>query len=500
MDVVEKRISRQREEVLIVAKAHRCTKGKQVRDIMGVSSAYLSILFNQDNTLIEVFTKNIILRVELVLKAKNPTTEIEIAELAGISLNTLKRHFDKDSYKGILKSNKRNKVKSRLPELLKTLEDNSNIQTLEDLAGGMGISMERVRQLIRKYDPDKKVMATFDQRKYKVRMRKHNKLLKGFLQNNPDWRLNLIGSKPDNGLFNVVSNCGLVKFTLKQGKQKPSTLDYRLLELYQSPHNYKVSTEFYDLHTNTGGEACSRIYCPECSNDEFVKVGLCDGVFTATTRNIKNGVISCRCSTRHKYTQEQREYQIKIAMEVRSGKFLGWEDNTYTNVLSNVNWICSEGHTTKTPVGALVNLNIGCNICWKEKQKEQGFCNGYYKDRTQESDNLYVIDFGTCIKVGRAFDIDKRIGTKSTGLLNVSGRDREDVKILANLQDTHENIYRLEQNIHEELRDRGFEFNAESWSTEIFDKEAKKLIYRLLDESGCDFELVLENNLDMIGL
>lgn len=69
--------------------------------------------------------------------------------------------------------------------------------------------------------------------------------------------------------------------------------------------------------------------CSRCSNDEYVKAGLCSGIFYISGYRLMAKQRSCRCSSprktkRIRYTEEQREYQINIACKKLNMKFVGF--------------------------------------------------------------------------------------------------------------------------------------------------------------------------------
>nr|DAY73649.1 MAG TPA: hypothetical protein [Caudoviricetes sp.] len=68
--------------------------------------------------------------------------------------------------------------------------------------------------------------------------------------------------------------------------------------------------------------------CPICSEDEFVKAGLCTGIFESHASLLKKGLCRCRCSDFPSYTEEQQDYRTKLKCEEfgytfieRKGKF-----------------------------------------------------------------------------------------------------------------------------------------------------------------------------------
>ncbi|QEG08678.1 hypothetical protein [Aeromonas phage 4L372D] len=122
--------------------------------------------------------------------------------------------------------------------------------------------------------------------------------------------------------------------------------------------------------------------------------------------------------------------------------------------------------------------------CWKDRQVELGNGNGYYPERKDEIDFLYVLNFNDkFIKVGRSFDVDERI----KGLKYESGVPKNKIHKLRMLTATHQEIYNYEQELHSELRERKFQYYVD-WSTECFEIESMFILNKLLNI--CDIEEV----------
>lgn len=231
--------------------------------------------------------------------------------------------------------------------------------------------------------------------------------------------------------------------------------------------------------------------CPVCSYDKFVQSGACSGVFYILSHNLTRGLRSCRCSNNTHYTDSQRECQIKYVCKQEGLTFLGWEDK-YKNHNSKFKWECSNGHYTSTSVNSFLIGGTRCKYCRKENQKENGNFYGYYKDRSGEVDSLYILNFNNkYLKVGRSFDIGRRIKQ----LKKESNTNKiTTVKIYTG---THEKVYKEEQFLHEELRERGFEHFESQWSTETFTLDSLPLIKKLLEETS--LEIVEDNSDDYLS-
>lgn len=104
--------------------------------------------------------------------------------------------------------------------------------------------------------------------------------------------------------------------------------------------------------------------CPVCSDDEYVKAGLCSGVFETSAGSLQRGIKSCRCSTRFRWTQEQREYKIKdtLAKESDGVSFSKWCE-PYTNPYSKLVLNCSAHGEWTTNVTGTLHRDNRCPSC-----------------------------------------------------------------------------------------------------------------------------------------
>lgn len=104
--------------------------------------------------------------------------------------------------------------------------------------------------------------------------------------------------------------------------------------------------------------------CPVCSNDEYVQAGLCSGVFTNTSGNLKSGKKSCRCIDSYRWTQEQREHQINKICKQEGIIFIGWADGGYENAFSKILWNCGKNNHQST-TDDFINAGRRCG-CYRE--------------------------------------------------------------------------------------------------------------------------------------
>lgn len=222
--------------------------------------------------------------------------------------------------------------------------------------------------------------------------------------------------------------------------------------------------------------------CPVCSYDEYVQAGVCTGVFTSYVSSLRKGIKSCRCNGNYKWSPFQQEYKIKKLCTEEGLTYNGWV-GVYTDNYSRFSWTCFNGHKRESTANGFINGGTRCRECYKLECRERGYTNGYFPERKDEIDFLYVINFNNqYIKVGRSFDISERMkGNK--GLLSCSGMSLDQLTILKFFTATHQEVYDTEQWIHKELSNRGFYHEESDWTIETFDIDSEQLIYKLLEES-----------------
>lgn len=274
------------------------------------------------------------------------------------------------------------------------------------------------------------------------------------------------GSTNIDGLFNSKIGCPACgKEVIRLATSKK---DSDCIKMFLSTGKFPTGYAFKrnkNLVNSTNRKEFWDCTCPICSNDEYVKAGVCTGIFTTRHGTLRSGSLPCRCSElRYLWTKEQREYKIKDLCEKEGLTFLGWIGE-YSGNFSKFQWKCKEGHLCeRSTVAAFINKRSRCDIC-----SRLGNNFGYYKTRKREQDNLYVIllEKGreSFIKVGRSFDVEKRIK-------RIKEESGYHITIVKTLKSTHENVFRSEQLIHKTYKD--YQYTPETYFegiTECFDKE-----------------------------
>lgn len=158
----------------------------------------------------------------------------------------------------------------------------------------------------------------------------------------------------------------------------------------------------------------------------------------------------------------------------------------YKNAKSCFEYNCKIHGKQNVSYNHFVNSGRRCGGCARDENirrlREEGNGNGYYPERKDEQDFLYVLDFnGKFIKVGRSFIVDKRIDS-----LKSLSKIKKIYKLRV-FTATHQEIYDYEQELHSELRERNFQHYVD-WSTECFENDCQFILNKLLNI--CDMEEV----------
>ena len=217
----------------------------------------------------------------------------------------------------------------------------------------------------------------------------------------------------------------------------------------------------------------------ECLKDEHKWTAILDNII-----NRGDGCPRCKGVT----LAEQNKTPECIALQkcVDICKDMNYEPvgfvERYKNIYSHFEYTCITHGKQKVSYGNFVNHGTRCNGCWKDRQKELGNLYGYYPERKDETDFLYILDFSNkFIKVGRSFDVNERI----RNLRKPSESGIKKIHKLRIFTATHQEIYDLEQELHNELRERNFQHYVD-WSTECFENDCQYVLNKLLDNCGLE--------------
>lgn len=133
--------------------------------------------------------------------------------------------------------------------------------------------------------------------------------------------------------------------------------------------------------------------CPICSYDEYVQAGLCTGIFEGYITSLKRGIVSCRCTSNFRWTQKQREYQLrkKFIEDNHGYNFIRWkENNGYDDALSKCVLKCPNNNHLEyeSSFNDTFNNSRGCPECKGYNQKQ---C---YINVIKENNDIIALKYG----------------------------------------------------------------------------------------------------------
>lgn len=258
------------------------------------------------------------------------------------------------------------------------------------------------------------------------------------------------------------------------GKGKMKKTDEYMVNRFLGTGKFLEGTLF------TRADKCSSgymwdMYCPLCSNDEYVKNKVCEGVFTIPCSSASKGSIPCRCSPNYRWTKDQRDYQLSVRLKELKGDFIKWKGE-YIGSHSMFEWRCKEGHVTNGKIYDFICNNRGCSLC----QISNG--RGLFPPRAEEQDNLYILNIGNkYIKVGRSFNIERRVK-------DIAKAVEESIIVLSLYKGSHIDVYGAEQRILEDFKRYK---PQENWSSELFIVEVYSRIKEALSKEKQIEEVVV---------
>lgn len=219
-----------------------------------------------------------------------------------------------------------------------------------------------------------------------------------------------------------------------------SNEDHRLLDkLVKDTGKFLEGTRFTQNCSRTSCKKRLDMYCPKCSNDIYVKKGLCDGVFKCRRDNVINGKLPCRCSGHYTWDVDQRVFQVKNHCDDIGYEFIDFLPRV-NGKFHKVVYRCNKGHKREVWMNGFLYQGQRCKLCSNDAYNSSG----YYPDRDEDPDYLYIAEFNDYerkerfIKIGRSFHPETR--------LNYYPKNYS-VRYINIVQDSHKNVYNLEQNL-----------------------------------------------------
>lgn len=169
-------------------------------------------------------------------------------------------------------------------------------------------------------------------------------------------------------------------------------------------------------------------------------------------------------------------------------KFIGFVGGEYIGAQHTyVEYECNKHGTQKAKYTNFVNNGTRCPLCWRERQRDIARSgNGYYPERKDEPDLLYVLNFNSeFIKIGRSFNLKRRLKELQTD----SGIKLKNIFKLRIYTATHQEIYDYEQDLLKKLRLRELSHLESYWTNETFVNDCLDVLNEELD--SCKFKRLL---------
>lgn len=141
-----------------------------------------------------------------------------------------------------------------------------------------------------------------------------------------------------------------------------------------------------------------------------------------------------------------------------------------------IGFICSEHNfeiQTRSRKNCNGNKTVNCEYCCKTNGSKFGL----YQSQIYRNDYLYVISINNeYIKIGRTFNINQRMKEikKECGM---------PIHLIKIIQSIHSDIYNLEQNIHNHLRNLKLQYKNGAWKYESFQNKGLEIALALIGTS-----------------
>lgn len=198
------------------------------------------------------------------------------------------------------------------------------------------------------------------------------------------------------------------------------------------PAYVKISKDL-DKVDKEGHRLFYKYHCPICENMFGIPF------FHVRTSSLCVGQIPCMCNIHKILDTSQKKLLINYLFSKENHTLHCYDEDT-----DRVIWSCEHGHQRTTLYQNFVNKGSRCKVC---RDYEGHVYNGYYENFKERPDILYLFKITdqttheTFVKIGRSFNVSSR-KTNIPYLVEV-----EDT-----YQDSHENIYKIEQDLLERTK------------------------------------------------
>ena len=181
----------------------------------------------------------------------------------------------------------------------------------------------------------------------------------------------------------------------------------------------------------------------------------------------------CKLSDTEAYTR-----MVEAAKKRDRGETILWDPSTYKNTKSIVLINCPVHGPYRMSYFDFMR-NRGCQQCAREKTARlNGFCN----DKKKKKDYLYVLIIDDVVKIGRAFDVQRRIAE----LYKKS--NATSIKIHSLYTARHSTIYAFEQFVLEKATELQINANVD-WSSECIVSDRLPDTLLLIDSNLEDYKV-----------
>lgn len=148
--------------------------------------------------------------------------------------------------------------------------------------------------------------------------------------------------------------------------------DEECSRIFMGTGKFLKGTTFHRLPDKNiyGYYADFEVYCPLCSEDDYVKDGVCTGKFKSSYQSLKSGYRPCRCGDPKGFSKEIYLYHVKLLCEKEGLTFSGVNGEWVGKKESKLIWICRKGNTHyDTRVGLFLEGGSRCKCCLSENIK-----------------------------------------------------------------------------------------------------------------------------------
>ena len=181
----------------------------------------------------------------------------------------------------------------------------------------------------------------------------------------------------------------------------------------------------------------------------------------------------CKLSATEAYTR-----MVEAAKKRDKGETILWDPSTYKNTRSIVQVNCPTHGPYRMSYNDFMR-NRGCQQCAREKTARlNGFCN----DKKKKKDYLYVLIIDDVVKIGRAFNVQRRIAE----LYKKS--NATSIKIHSLYTARHSTIYAFEQFVLEKATELQINANVD-WSSECIVSDRLPDTLLLIDSNLEDYKV-----------